>query len=53
VFVVLQVDDEGYVLPDASVNAVSIWYTEDSLKSSVQELAPDCITAANAYAKGG
>jgi hypothetical protein len=53
VFVVSQVDGEGYVLPEAFVNAVSNLCTEDSLKTLVKELAPDCITKANAYAKGG
>ena len=51
-FVVSQVDGEGYVLSDAFVNAVSSLYTEDSLKALVKELAPECITEANARAKG-
>ena len=46
-----QVDGEGYVLPDAYVKAVSILYTEESLKTLVKQLAPDCITKANADAK--
>jgi hypothetical protein len=53
VFVVSQVDGEGYVLPEAFVNAVSSWYTEDSLKTLARELAPYCITEANVYAEGG
>jgi hypothetical protein len=52
VFVVSQVDGEGYVLQDTFVEAVKYFYTEDSLKNSVEKLAPDCITGANARAKG-
>jgi hypothetical protein len=52
VFVVLQVDDEGYVIAGAFVNTVSNWYTEDTLKTLAQSKAPECITEANAYAKG-
>jgi hypothetical protein len=52
VFVVSQVDGEGYVLTDAFVNAVKNVFTEDSLKILVEKLAPDCITGANAGAKG-
>ena len=50
-FVVSQVDREGYVLPDAFANAVSSLYTEDSLKTLAKQLAPDCATEANAYVK--
>ena len=46
-----QVDGECYVLPDAFVNAVSSLYTEESLKTLAKQLAPDCITKANADAK--
>jgi hypothetical protein len=53
VFVVSQVDGEGYVLPDAFVNAVINLYTEDSLKTLAKAFAPDCIARANAYVKGG
>ena len=52
-FVVSQVDGEGYILPAAYAEALSNLYTEDSLKNLVKELAPDCITEANDYAKGG
>jgi hypothetical protein len=52
VFVVPQVDEEGYVLTDAFANAVSNLYTEDSLKTLAKELAPHCITEANAGVKG-
>jgi len=52
VFVVSQVDGEGYVLPTEFANVVSNWYKEDSLKTLVKRLAPECITQANARAKG-
>ena len=52
VFVVPQVDAEGYVLPDEFVNVVSNWYKEDWLKNSAQSLVPECISEANAYATG-
>jgi len=52
VFVVSQVDGEGYVLPEAFVNFVSNLYTEDSLKTLAKQVAPECITEANAYAEG-
>ena len=45
-------DGEGYVLPDAFVEAVKTLYTENSLKTLVESLAPDCITRTNAYAQG-
>ena len=51
VFVVSQVDREGYVLPEAFVNFVSNMYTEDSLKTLAKQVAPECITDANAFAK--
>ena len=51
-FVVSQVDDEGYVLPAPYVEAIKSWYAEDSLKTLVEKVAPDCITGANARAKG-
>jgi hypothetical protein len=51
VFVVPQVDGEGYVLADAFVEAVKTLYTEDLLKTLVEKLAPDCISKANAHAK--
>ena len=47
-----QVDGEGYVLPAAYIDAMKKLYTEDPLKSLVEKLAPDCITEANARAKG-
>ena len=51
-FVVSQVDGEGYVLTDAYLEAEKKSYTEDSLKTLVERLAPNCITEANARAKG-
>jgi hypothetical protein len=48
---VSQVDGEGYVLSDAFVIVVSSLYREDSLKTLAKELATECITEANAYAK--
>ena len=51
-FVVPQVDGEGYVLPAPFANAVSNLYIEDSLKTLAKELAPACVTEANGYAKG-
>ena len=50
-FVVSQVDGEGYVLPDAFTDAVSKLYTEDSLKSLVKEIAPQSVTEGNLYVK--
>ena len=50
-FVVSQVDGDGYVLPDAFVEVMKSLYTEDSLKTLVERLAPDCINQANAHAK--
>jgi hypothetical protein len=52
VFVVPQVDGEGYVLTDAYFEAVKDLFTEDALKTLVERLAPNCITEANARAKG-
>ena len=52
VFVVSQVDGEGYVLPEAFVNFVSNLCTEDSLKALARQVAPECIAEANVYAKG-
>jgi hypothetical protein len=52
VFVVSQVDGEGYVLPDKFVETIKSLYTEDALKTIVQKMAPDCCTNANAGAKG-
>jgi len=49
---VSQVDGEGYVLTDAYLEAEKKSYTEDSLKTLVERLAPNCITEANARAKG-
>jgi hypothetical protein len=46
------VDAEGYVLPGAFVEAIKKLYTEDTLKTLVDRLAPDCITQANAHTKG-
>jgi hypothetical protein len=46
-----QVDAEGYLLTAPFVNAVDKLYTEDSLKALAKELAPDCVTEANAGAK--
>ena len=50
-FVVSQVDGDGYVLPDAFVQAMTSLYAEDSLKTLVKKWAPECITQANADAK--
>ena len=50
-FVVSQVDFDGYVLTDPFVNVVSNLNIEDTLKSLAKELAPDCAIEANAYAK--
>jgi len=47
VFVVSQVDEEGYVVQDAFVEGVKNLYTEDALKTLVEKVAPDCITGAN------
>jgi len=52
VFVVLQVDAEGYVVPGAFVQAIKYFYTEDSLKTIIERSAPDCISKGNAHAKG-
>jgi hypothetical protein len=52
VFVVLQVDGEGYVIADAYANAARNMYTEDSLKNLAKALAPDCTTKANVRANG-
>jgi len=49
---VSQVDGEGYVLTATYVESVRKLYTEDELKTLVERLAPDCITKANARAKG-
>jgi hypothetical protein len=49
---VSQVDDEGYVIQDAFVNAVGNWYTEYTLKTLARDAAPDCVTAANDDARG-
>ena len=51
-FVVSQVDDDGYVLSAAYVEAITNLYTEDSLKALVRRVAPGCIAKANARAKG-
>ena len=51
-FVVSQVDGEGYVLTDAYLEAEKKSYTEGSLKTLVERLAPKCITDANERAKG-
>ena len=50
-FVVSQVDEEGYVVQDAFVEGVKKLYTEDALKTLVEKVAPDCITEANSRAK--
>jgi hypothetical protein len=52
VFVVSQVDGEGYVLPAVFVEGIKSLYKEDSLKTLAERLAPDCIAKANAGAKG-
>jgi len=49
---VSQVDDEGYVLPAPYVEVKKSLYAEDSLKTLVEKVAPDCITEANERAKG-
>jgi 2-hydroxy-3-keto-5-methylthiopentenyl-1-phosphate phosphatase len=51
VFVVSQVDFDGYVLTDPFVDVVIDLYTEDPSKTLAKELAPDCATEANALAK--
>ena len=51
-FFVPQVDGDGYVLSAAYVNVMKSLYTEDSLKTLVGRLAQNCITEANARAKG-
>ena len=51
-FVLSQVDGDGYVLTDAFAETIKNWYTEESLKTLVERLAPNCITEANARAKG-
>ena len=50
-FVVSQVDGEGYVVTATYVEAIKHLYREDSLKALVGRLAPDCITEANSRAK--
>ena len=50
-FVVSQVDGEGYVLSDAFANAASSLYTEDSLKALVKKLVPICVREGNSYAE--
>jgi len=52
VFVVPQVDGDGYVVTAPFVEAIKELYTERSLKTLVEDLAPTCITTANAHAKG-
>jgi len=52
VFVVPQVDGDGYVLSDVYVEAITNLYTEDTLKALVRRVAPGCIAKANAQAKG-
>ena len=44
-------DGEGYLLQDAYVEAIKNMYTEDSLKTLVKQLAPDCMKGANSRAK--
>jgi len=51
VFVVSQVDREGYVLSGAFVEVMKSLYAEDSLKTLVERLAPNCINQANVGAK--
>ena len=50
-FVVPQVDGEGYVLPGIFVDVVINSYTEDSLKTLAKELVPNCVTEGNTVAK--
>ena len=52
VFVVPQVDGEGYLLSDAFVNAVINSYKKDSMKTLAKQFAPDCVTKGNARAEG-
>jgi hypothetical protein len=52
VFLVSQVDGEGYVLPDKFVNDINTLCKGDWMKALVKRLAPGCITKANAEAKG-
>ena len=51
-FVVSQVDGEGYVRNESYINAVKNMYPEDSLKTLVESVAPGCIADANVNAKG-
>ena len=51
-FVVSQVDDDGYVRTDTYINVVKNMYPENSLKTLVESVAPNCIKVANANAKG-
>jgi hypothetical protein len=51
VFVVCQVDGEGYLLPDVYMIAVSNRYTQEPLKTVARRVAPDCITNSNAASK--
>jgi hypothetical protein len=52
VFVVCQVDGEGYLLSDEYMIAVINRYAEEPLKTVARRVAPDCITNSNAAAKG-
>jgi hypothetical protein len=52
VFVVSQVDGEGYVLPDKFQEVAKEIYKEESLKSIVQNVTINCCTNANERAKG-
>jgi alkyl hydroperoxide reductase subunit AhpF len=51
VFVVLQVNGEGYVLTDEFVDAVKNLYPEKSLETLVEESAKNCSKEANPRAK--
>jgi hypothetical protein len=51
VFVVCQVNGQGYLLPDVYMIAASNRYIEESLKTVARRVAPDCITKSNAAAK--
>jgi hypothetical protein len=52
VFVLLQVDEEGYVLQAEFANAVSDLYTEESLNTLAQSKVPGCVTKGNEKSKG-
>jgi hypothetical protein len=52
VFVVPQVDGDGYVVTAPFVEALKNLFTEELLKTLVEYVAPVSITKTNALAKG-